>query len=905
MFNEDYLREFTKEMAGKTVVLLGNGMNMAGMRRRDFRAPVKDGQSLEAARRIARQIFANAREKDNNLTMIFDFEDVFAVVAWFVKRCRWNPGPRDILVLEPVPEAIVSFGRGDSPELGPDELFFTVHGKSNFLWWNWDSNDPNPNCDLANYFSKLLHHSSRLTALCHRIAQLRDGGENAAIVVYDRVVARIGQGSVVKATIVHGRNRLLVSEDAWADHLSGDEDFTIDANSLDRAIRLACIAYPLLNTNLHMLQIFYFDAVFKVVMGCLRFPELVCPSGSSLGQIQKEDGGFAIPFSRVRWNDEEVRRDIELGIVPPEEEWYVESAPVEVNELSADAAPASASASEPTDEVKPPEDAFDDLDDEALGAVPWDLEVDLPDLLVEQEELEAELGSAILTAAEKRVERELLRLGLELEGSRPSREISEGVRRAIVTWVEDRAGAPLPEAAHRHRGFSHFAGGWTTVGIRLVEDEADEWAIRATWPDERVAMLSWTVECVVRVDDWRVEIGVRTFACGGGELLDPGVPEFLARLGEGFAISRRGRECRMTPFVVGSDETARSLAERVLDPARPIPLAVVGASDGGETCVDPGGLARTLAGAAEVAVLPASRAAAFVEAVGRTLSVPAGAVRLFPPGARFGDASRLNPLWFSSGEVDGEAVAASVRGRVAADSLVRFSLEDDVPTFASARLRRLKAAGDVAETSERLSLAEERAAFLEEELEKALGNVEWLSREHAEAEEREENVKAMLRAAELRITHLLRPSRAEQSAEIPLPDGWPGFSAWCDEWLAGAVSLSVRARRELDACPLFEDPALAARALLWLATEYREARIVGSGDDLRGRFASGLNNDRCGSDSFGFNVGEKRLTAEWHVTNGTNTRDPTRCMRIYYAWDPDERMVFVASMPAHVRNAIS
>ena len=216
MFNKDYLREFTKEMAGKTVVLLGNGMNMAGMRRRDFRAPVKDGQSLEAARRIARQIFANAREKDNHLTMIFDFEDVFAVVAWFVKRCRWNPGPRNILVLGSVPEAIVSFGRGDSPDLGPGDLFFINLDKSSYFWWNWDSDHSIKKPELAGYLSMLLHHSSRLNALCRRIAHLRDGGENAAFDVYDPVEVRIGKGYVVKATIFHGRNKLLVCDDVWA-----------------------------------------------------------------------------------------------------------------------------------------------------------------------------------------------------------------------------------------------------------------------------------------------------------------------------------------------------------------------------------------------------------------------------------------------------------------------------------------------------------------------------------------------------------------------------------------------------------------------------------------------------------------------------------------------------------------
>jgi len=59
----------------------------------------------------------------------------------------------------------------------------------------------------------------------------------------------------------------------------------------------------------------------------------------------------------------------------------------------------------------------------------------------------------------------------------------------------------------------------------------------------------------------------------------------------------------------------------------------------------------------------------------------------------------------------------------------------------------------------------------------------------------------------------------------------------------------------------------------------------------------------CGGDSFECVWNGSRHTVDWHIKNGTGTRDPRRCLRIYYFWDDDARSVVVASMPAHRRTA--
>jgi hypothetical protein len=100
--------------------------------------------------------------------------------------------------------------------------------------------------------------------------------------------------------------------------------------------------------------------------------------------------------------------------------------------------------------------------------------------------------------------------------------------------------------------------------------------------------------------------------------------------------------------------------------------------------------------------------------------------------------------------------------------------------------------------------------------------------------------------------------------------------------------------------PAFADVGLAARCLLWLANDYRERRLHGGGGDLRVNIESGIQNDRCGADSFRTSWQGRNFDVEWHIKNGGNTRDPTRCLRIYYFWDEASQQIVIASMPAHI-----
>lgn len=156
-----------------------------------------------------------------------------------------------------------------------------------------------------------------------------------------------------------------------------------------------------------------------------------------------------------------------------------------------------------------------------------------------------------------------------------------------------------------------------------------------------------------------------------------------------------------------------------------------------------------------------------------------------------------------------------------------------------------------------------------------------------------------------RLEGLVRLRGGDPAA--PFPVTWDEVLLWCASTLEGRVVLADPVRRSLSGA-LFEDVGLAAICLHWLGHEYRDARLGGGDGHLYGMIpglAAGIRNQRCGGDSYDFDWRGERRRVDWHLKNGGNTRDPRRCLRIYYFWDATRREVVIASMPAHRRTAMT
>ena len=477
----------------------------------------------------------------------------------------------------------------------------------------------------------------------------------------------------------------------------------------------------------------------------------------------------------------------------------------------------------------------------------------------------------------------------------------------------------MPSAAWNHEEFEHLAGGRNCAAVRIVDDARDIWAIRTDDPDKEIARRVWTTEAVLgHQPGQRARLGVRLLVSSPEQELriEPAVPGLVQQLASECGLYHETEQLDAEPWVIQSEDDADRLIDRLIDPGRRIPVFVLSvpeyATDTTRALIDPSPIARATLGIAKVVILPAPLTWALTSRFGKRLSVFGGAIRVYLPGF----AEDANPygghdLVLADRLSTAESalhVSAWLRQVAATESLRRLRLGRDVLSYAAVKgqsldLVRTRLEREGASNTKRLSAAQTQIDTLKTDLDLTDEMLQLFSDENEAVEDRARTAEAQLTAASYRIQQLLdqiKQRGEDPDTNIQLPSSWEAFADWCDQNLVGRVLLSPRARREVRA-PKFTDVTAAAGCLLWLANEYRERRLKGGDGDLRIHIKSGIQNERCGADGFRIDWQGRRADVEWHIKNGGNTRNPSRCLRIYYFWDYASQQVVIASMPAHTR----
>lgn len=516
-------------------------------------------------------------------------------------------------------------------------------------------------------------------------------------------------------------------------------------------------------------------------------------------------------------------------------------------------------------------------------------------------------------------EREILRVVTEIEGDDGAAAVDQA-RREVLAWAQKRCGR-LPEGAWNGRAFDHMIGGRTALGVRIEQSDSDIWALRSDEPDTNVAGRTWTTEVVIRrLADRPARLSLRLLLSSPEDepAIEPAVPGLLREIGDRCGLSSDGVRVTVQPWRVDTDDELAALIELLASPARRLPVVI---ASGDERADDPSAplldveiLAKAMVGLAHVVVLPAPFTYRLSDEFGKVRSVFHGAARLFLPG--FGaDADPYEHPLILGDRLGQEPTAelAALRRRIARESLRRARLGHDVLTFAevrSAALEREREINDAAPVAER------------RQLEAALKQVEALTIERDDLKKRadenfdlaqEEEQRAT--TAEAQLAHAreyIRDLEAQLAAigqrpdddALRLPASWNEVADWCDRNLIGRLALAPAARKGLKKAP-FNDVRLAMRCLRWLAGACRDRRLQGGGSLANIAIEPGIENAPCGADTFRFFFQGRPLEADWHVKNGGNTRDPARCLRIYYAWDEATQQIVVAEMPAHRRTGAS
>lgn len=517
-------------------------------------------------------------------------------------------------------------------------------------------------------------------------------------------------------------------------------------------------------------------------------------------------------------------------------------------------------------------------------------------------------------------EHEVLRVTATIRDASP--RVAEATRQEVLRWAGRRSGGRLPDDAWASKNFEFFSGGRNSLGVRIAADETDIWAIRADDPDKSVPGRTWTNEVVVGAAVGQpLRFSVRQLVSTSEDILDivPHSPGFIQQVSGKFGLWAGTARIDKEPWLVDSEYEADRLVEHLLDAQRGLPVFVLTVPEQSIDTVSPlldaGALARATVGTAQIVILCAAYTWTLTSRLGRVRSVFGGAVRAYLPG--FND--EANPyahrlvLAESLFNPDGGAQCVRwLQSLAAAESLRRTTLGKDVLAFgairnASFELRQRQLEREGASDSVQLDAAKGRIKALEAQLYDQQTSLDYFDGEHKNAEERAETAEEQARASAFRIQQLLEQLRLrgdEPDRYLALPPSWSEFANWCDVNLAGRVTLTPSARRSVRS-PEFEDMQTAARCLLWLANECRDSRINGGDGGLDRVLEEGIRNSHCGSDAFDLTWQGQRYTADWHIKNGGNTREPRRCLRIYYFWDTSSQQIVIAEMPAHRRTGAS
>lgn len=507
-------------------------------------------------------------------------------------------------------------------------------------------------------------------------------------------------------------------------------------------------------------------------------------------------------------------------------------------------------------------------------------------------------------------------------------------RQAILAWFETKLRQELPAEAWEFKSFALDRVGETASVVAL--ESPDYWALCYEHADHAVPGRRWSVEATVAVppQGGRAQFGLRLRA-----RLHPNdtdfefrLPRFVRDIAAAPGLDDDGVALDETPLFIDDADGVADLVALLENPARRRPVHVVTLpnfqNDPRTAVIDTARLQRACLGVAHVAVLTSDAAFHLTDTIGRELSVFGGAVRTYRPGfTRTTTDPYAHPLslmrtietWGEQGPRDFEGFLIA---QAFEESAARRDLDESLPRFVDVQ----KAALLLRHERIRKTDADARAqlAVLEERLANAIRDSEGWQALALEEEEKRRKIEDDLAArnAELhgclaRIAALeAQLAAGGRAAEEALPRALSEIPAWVERQMAGRLVLHRRAIRGLkDAA--FADAELIARVLQLLAGPFRDARIKG-GLERKSAFEDGLramhlemsrslSNGREGEagDAYFVDYNGQRHKLALHIKNNANTRDPSRCLRIYFFWDDATQKVVVGSLPAHLPCRIS
>ncbi|MEZ2416352.1 hypothetical protein [Luteibacter sp. RCC_6_2] len=499
-------------------------------------------------------------------------------------------------------------------------------------------------------------------------------------------------------------------------------------------------------------------------------------------------------------------------------------------------------------------------------------------------------------------------------------------RAVAVRWLEEKTGWRLTDEQ---------ASG--TDSIELEKDDSTQtlaiesapglWGVRFDDPCKQMPGRQWRIELVL-VD---IEDGAATaFGCTLSVLVpasepefavSPGLPGIVRLLATSHELQDGGRRLDGTVLHVDRERDIDDLIAFIEDRNRPVSVVVVSEPRTGAPFVSPGAVGSWLSGLAFVVSVSPEAAQELTRRYGRRLGVFGDAIRMYRVGfdADIDDPFR-HPLFTAQSWSDRiQIVKKQLQFDAMQDSVSRRDEKRDLPGFAV--VRRTAAAQRIREVVGAEQATTEVAELLRRAMDSLRKDAEdWQTLAQSEERRADMAVEAQREMRGRFHTYRAHIQRLEaQLADLgaktrgPNPTSLDALVEWAEEHFTGRLIITPKAANLASACDHAE-PDKIFEALALLAGPYWDMK-----------FANGARSDfETASRELGMSVGPtgdgvddrryaKQYSASWEGQSyklamhlqGSDSRDPRVCIRIYFAIDEEEQLLIVGHLPTHLRNSLT
>lgn len=501
-------------------------------------------------------------------------------------------------------------------------------------------------------------------------------------------------------------------------------------------------------------------------------------------------------------------------------------------------------------------------------------------------------------------------------------------RSETLKWITEKSKQRLPDHAWDGQAFKlPEAGAFPTEAVTIENRDIDLWAIQFTDPDSSVAQRSWTTEVVLGRDKNKVLLGVRLLCASYGKnpYAIASVPRLVRNVINRTPAYLSDVRLTETARIIDTEEDIDWLVTLLKSNHRYADVVVFSLPSTNHTMNhrysdSAHEVARRALGAVYTACITKKASYMLTSCLEKEFSVFGGAVRTYRPGFNPSEDDPFDhPLALATKvselhEQSRYGISNILISQILQQSITRRDAEERLQPYVVLRRHYIKS-------------VRARSKLKEQEFEELLDEQNVQQEESDEAyegllEDASNTIRDLRKENQLLIAKVYHLTERNNNLEeqriryktniddITVPNTLSELHDWASKELSGLVVILNRALQKAKKSP-FGNPRLFYQSLLLLRDFYvpmkRKWESVSKSDldnackHLGIELTKSITNISAGKEGDEYYVsykGKKKLM-DMHIKKG-NSRDEKYCLRVYFFWDPDEKIVVVGSLPGHL-----